>query len=130
MEYYWVLADRVEVNIYSDLSHLASDNLRKRTTVPSQCKIFPWTLMWHLLYFDHLYHLKSVLVLFNLLRVSDYHYNKGHLRLEFFKYNTIHSRLLCISFLQSILLWWKIKFVFIYIIVRYTDRGTFNSIFH
>ena len=56
MDHYWVSADRVEVDLESDLIHLASDNLWQYTTLPSQCERLTWTRTWHLLYFDHWYH--------------------------------------------------------------------------
>ena len=74
--------------------------------------------------------LRSALIFFSLLRASNYHYNKEPLKLGFFKCKTIHSRLSRISILHSISLWWVIKTVFIYIIVRYTCGGTFTAIFH
>ena len=45
---------------------------------------------------------KSALVFFSLLCASNYHYNKGSIKVEFIKCKTIHSRLLVISVLQSI----------------------------
>ena len=40
---------------------------------------------------------KSALVLFSLLRASNYYYNKGALKVEFIKYKIIHSGLLPIE---------------------------------
>ena len=38
MEQYWGSDDCGEVDIDSDVNHLASGNLRQFTTVPSQCE--------------------------------------------------------------------------------------------
>ena len=53
----------------------------------------------------------SALVLFSLLCAINYHYNKGYLNVDFFKWKIIHRRLLRIAVLQSILLWWFINFL-------------------
>ena len=46
--------------------------------------------------------LRSALVLFSLLCAISYHYYKGPLKLEFFKFKTMHSILFCISVQHSI----------------------------
>ena len=69
-------------------------------------------------------------VFFSLFCASNYYYNKGPIKVEFFKCKTIHSRLLHSAVLQSIFLQWVIKIVLIYIIVRYTCRVTFTAIIH
>ena len=50
--------------------------------------------------------------------------------MEFFKCKTIHSRLLCIDVLYTVLLRWVINIVVIYNIMRYTCRITFAANFH
>ena len=65
-----------------------------------------------------------------MLRVINYHYNKGPIKVEFFKCKTIHGRFLHIAVLRSISLWWVINTILIYIIARYTWRGTFADIVH
>ena len=56
---YWGSEDRGEVDIDSDVNHLASSNIRQYNNVPSQCDIFTWTWTWRLLYFDRWYHLEK-----------------------------------------------------------------------
>ena len=75
---------------------------------------------------------RSTLVVFSLLRAINYHYNKGPLKVEFFKYKMIYRRLLRIYvlLLQPIFLHWVINIVLIFIIARYTCRGTFSAIVH
>ena len=58
-EHYQGSDDRSEVNIDSYINCLASGNLQKYTTVPSQCEPLTWTWRWCLLYFDHLSHFKN-----------------------------------------------------------------------
>ena len=62
------LANRSELDIKSDKNRPASVELRKSTTVSSQCDQFsyPWT--WHVLSFGGGLTLKRALVLFTLLR--------------------------------------------------------------
>ena len=72
---------------------------------------------------------RSASLFFSLLRASNYHYNKGSLKIEFFTCETIHS-LLYIAFLQTILLHWVIKTFLTYIIVRYAWRGKIFATFH
>ena len=47
---------------------------------------------------------RSALVLFSLLRASNYHYSKGHVIVDNIDILTIHGGLSCIIFLQSIFL--------------------------
>ena len=49
-------ADRGEVDLESDVNCLASGNIGKYTTVPSQCEWVPLTWTWRILYFGHCYH--------------------------------------------------------------------------
>ena len=58
--------------------------------------------MWSILYFDPWYISISALVLFNLLRARNYHYNKGTLKVDFVKWKMIHSGLLRTIFLQKV----------------------------
>ena len=51
-DHYWGSDDHGEVDIDSDLNRLASGNIMKYTTVPSQCEWLSWTWTWILLYFD------------------------------------------------------------------------------
>ena len=73
---------------------------------------------------------KRYLVLSSLLCEINYHYNKGTLEFEFLKCKTIHSVLLLIALLQSILLQWVINIVIISNIARYTWRVPIRAIFH
>ena len=59
-ENYWGSEDRGEVDIDSDVNHLASGNLRKSTTVPSQSEKFPWTWTCCFMFFYCWYHLKNL----------------------------------------------------------------------
>ena len=72
----------------------------------------------------------SALILFSLLSARNYRYNKVNLKVDIFKCKTIHSILLHIAVLHSILLRRFIKIVLICIILRYTWRGKFAAIVH
>ena len=73
---------------------------------------------------------RITLVLFSLLHVGKYHYNKEPLKVGIFKSKKIQSRLLRIAVLHPISLRWVIKIVLIYIIARYNCGGTFAAILH
>ena len=45
-------ANHGEVDLDSILNHLASGKLRQSNTVPSQCKIFYYIWMWHIMHVD------------------------------------------------------------------------------
>ena len=105
-ECYQGSSDRGEGDLDSDLKFLASGNLWKYTTIPSQCEQLPWTWMWRILYLDCWSHLIIFLVVFSLLRASNFHYNKWHVIVDNITILTIHRGLLCIIFLQSLSIWW------------------------
>ena len=46
------LVNHSEGDCESDIKRLASDHLRKYTTVTNQCKKSPWTWSWHFWYCD------------------------------------------------------------------------------
>ena len=74
MEHYWVSADCAEVDLDSDLTLLASDNLRKYTNVPSQCESDyprPESGVFCILIIDNI--LISAMLLFSMLRAINYH---------------------------------------------------------
>ena len=67
------------------------------------------------------------MVLFSMLRASNYHYNKGPLKVQFIKCKTIHSGFLLIPVIHSILLGYVIEIIPVSIIARYIYRGTFAA---
>ena len=56
-EHYQMLSDCGEVDLDSDVNHLASGNLRQYTTLPSKFDKLNWTWTLCILYFDLLFHL-------------------------------------------------------------------------
>ena len=58
-EHYRGSVNSGEVDLDSDVYRMASGNLRKYTTVPSQCDRLPWTWTWRLLYFDRWSHFEK-----------------------------------------------------------------------
>ena len=109
---------------------MASVNLWKFNTLPSQCERFPWTWSWRLLYFGCWYHFEKGAAIVYFVTCKQLSLQQGHLKVDFLKCKIIHIILLCIAVKQSIFLWWFINIVIICIIARYTWRGTFFAIIH
>ena len=99
MEHYWGSDDSGEVDLDSDVNHLASGNFRQYTTVPSHCEQFPRTWTWRLCISIVDIILRYALVLFSMLRASNYHYNKGNCIVNNIMILTIHGGLFRIIFL-------------------------------
>ena len=126
-EYCQGSADHGEEDFHLDINFLVSGNTLLYPVSVSYCPgseqdVFCISIIGIIL--------RSALVLFSLLRASNYHNNKGTLKVEFFKLKIIHSRLLCISVKQSLLIWWFINIFIIFITDRYTCGGIFAAIFH
>ena len=129
-KHYQESGDRSEVDLDSYTNRLTSVILCTPLLYPVSVSNFPGPErgIFCILIVDLIY--ISALECFSLLLARNYHYNKGRLKFEFIKFKTVHSRLLFIAVLQSILLLWVMKIVLISIITSYTWRGTFSAIVH
>ena len=127
-EHYQESADHGELYIDSDINFQASITLWNTQLYPVSVRNCPRPeyAVFYILIIDII--LRSALVLFSLLCEINDHYNKGNIKVEFFKCKTIYSILLCISVQRSIFLRWFINIVIIYIIARYTCGSKFAAI--
>ena len=113
-------SDSGEVDIDSDIHFLASGDLRQYTTVPINCDWLSYTWTRNILYLYCWSYFLSALVLFSMLRGSQYNYNKGYVIVDNIRILTIHGGLFFIIFLLLISLRWVINigFIYVYVIVR------------
>ena len=122
MEHYQGSVNCGELDLELDVNSLDSGNCRQYNTVTFSVSYCPGPErgILFILIIDTIS--RSALVLIILLHAINYHYNKGPLKVEFFSYKMIHSGLLHIDILQSILIGWVIKF-YSFILFWYTHEA-------